>query len=65
MTENELKELMEAVLPDSVLQRVVDAAGLERRERKRDALELLRAMLASAALRAGGQADIMRTYFEQ
>jgi putative transposase len=62
---NELKEIMETVLPDSALQRVVDAAGFEQRERKRDALKFLRAMLASAASPAGGrQADIMRTYFE-
>jgi hypothetical protein len=62
---NELKEIMETVLPDSALQRVVGAAGFEQRERKRDALKFLRAMLASAASPAGGrQADIMRTYFE-
>jgi len=65
MTGQELKEIMETVLPDSVLQRAVDAAGFEQRERKRDALKLLRAMLASASSPAGGrQADIMRTYFE-
>lgn len=56
---------METVLPESVLRRAVDAAGFEQRERKRDALKFLRAMLASASSPAGGrQADIMRTYFE-
>jgi hypothetical protein len=65
MTGQELREIMETVLPDSVLQHAVDAAGFEQRERKRDALKLLRAMLASASSPAGGrQADIMRTYFE-
>jgi hypothetical protein len=62
---NQLKKIMETVLPDAALQRVVGAAGFEQRERKRDALEFLRAMLVSAASPAGGrQADIMRTYFE-
>src|SRR5688500_18888305 len=65
MTGHELKEIMETVLPDAVLQRAVDAAGFERRERKRDALKFLRAALASASSPAGGrQADIMRAYFE-
>jgi hypothetical protein len=65
MTGQELKEIMETVLPESVLQRAVEAAGFEQRERKRDALKFLRAMLAAASSPAGGrQADIMRTYFE-
>ena len=65
MTGQELKEIMETVLPESVLQRAVEAAGFEQRERKRDALKFLRAMLASASSPAGGRlADIMRTYFE-
>jgi len=65
MTGQELKDIMETVLPASVLQGAVDAAGFEQRERKRDALKLLRAMLASTSSPAGGrQADIMRTYFE-
>lgn len=64
MTGDELKELMELVLPESVLRGVVDAAGFEQRERRRDALKFLRAMLMSAASPAGGrQADVMRTYF--
>jgi len=54
-----------AVLPDSVLMSVVEAVGFKQRERKRDALKFLRAMLASASSPSGGrQADIMRTYFE-
>lgn len=56
---------MEAVLPESVLMNAVSAAGFEQRERKRDALKFLRAMLASAASPSGGrQADMMRTYFD-
>jgi putative transposase len=65
MTANELKEIMETILPDAVLREAVEAAGFEQRERKRDALKFLRAMIASAASPSGGrQADIMRTYFE-
>jgi hypothetical protein len=58
MTGDELKAIMETVLPDSVLNRVVEAAGFEQRERKRDALMFLRAMLISGASPSGGrQAD--------
>ena len=65
MTGDELREIMETILPDSVLREVIRAAGFEQRERKRDALAFLRAMLISAASPSGGrQADIMRTYFE-
>jgi hypothetical protein len=60
-----LKEIMETVLPGSVLKKAVEAAKFEQRARKRDALTLLRAMIMSAASPSGGrQADIMRTYFE-
>lgn len=56
---------MEAILPASVLMKAVEAAQFEQRERKRDALAFLRAMLTAAASPAGGrQADVMRTYFE-
>jgi putative transposase len=65
VTANELKEIMEAVLPASVLRKAVEAAQFEQRARKRDALKFLRAMLISAASPAGGrQADIMRAYFD-
>ena len=65
MTADDLKEIMETILPESVLRRAVAAAGFEQRERKRDALKFLRSMLASAASPSGGrQADIMRAYFE-
>lgn len=65
MTGAELKEIMEIVLPESVLKNLVNKTGFEQRERKRDALKFLRAMLVSAASPSGGrQADIMRTYFD-
>ena len=65
MTADDLKEILETVLPESVLRKAVEAAGFEKRERKRDALKFLRSMLASTASPSGGrQADIMRTYFE-
>lgn len=65
MTGSDLKEIMELVLPESVLQKMIDATGFEQRERRRDALMFLRAMIVSAASPAGGrQADVMRTYFQ-
>ena len=60
-----MKEIMEAVLPSSVLEEVIKEAKFEQRVRKRDAKALLRAMIISAASPSGGrQADIMRAYLE-
>ncbi len=65
MTGSDLKEFMELALPESVLRKMIDATGFEQRERRRDALMFLRAMIVSAASPAGGrQADVMRTYFQ-
>jgi hypothetical protein len=65
MTAEELREVMERFLPDEVLMRAVEAAKFQQRDRRRDALRFLRAMLASASSPSGGrQADVMRTYFE-
>ena len=65
MTGAELRQLMETMLPDTVLGEVAVAAGFHQRDRKRDAVKFLRTMLVAAASPAGGrQADIMRHYFE-
>ena len=60
-----LQQLMETLLPDSLLAEVAVATGFQQRDRKRDAVKFLRTMLIAAASPAGGrQADIMRHYFE-
>lgn len=65
MTGAELREVMTTVLPDDVLLRAIDAARFQQRERRRDALKLVRAMIVSASSPSGGrQADVMRAYFE-
>ena len=46
---------METVLPEPVLRKAVEAAKFEQRERKRDAMKFLQAMLISAASPAGGR----------
>ena len=61
----ELRQIMVALLPDTVLGEVAVATGFQQRERKRDAVKFLRAMLIAASSPAGGrQTDIMRHYFE-
>lgn len=61
----ELREMMETILPETVLSRVARASGFQQRERKRDAVKFLRTMVIAAASPAGGrQADVMRQYFE-
>lgn len=65
MTGTELHEIMETLLPESVLARVAEETGFHQRDRKRDAIKFLRTMLVSASSPAGGrQADMMRQYFE-
>lgn len=63
MRGEDVKEIFEAILPEEALMEVVRAAGLQQRERKLDALRLLRAMIIAAASGHGGrQADILRVY---
>lgn len=65
MTGDDLRELMETCLPESVLREAVESAGLQQRERRLDPLPFLRAMVMSASSPSGGrQADVVRTYFE-
>ena len=60
-----LREVFETILPEDVLMAAVRAAGLQERERKLDALALLRSMVISASTGYGGrQADAMKLYFQ-
>ena len=65
MDAKDVREVFETILPEEALMAAVQAAGFQTRERKLDALRLLRAMVISAATGYGGrQADVMRFYFE-
>ena len=65
LTGEDLKELMEAVLPEQVILELVEAAKFQQRERKCDAVALVRALVIAAATGYGGrQRDVARVYFE-
>ena len=65
MTGDDLREVMETCLPEHVLREAIEAANLQQRERRLDAVPFLRAMVMSASSPSGGrQADVVRTYFE-
>jgi hypothetical protein len=61
----DVRRVFETILPEDLLLGLVREAKLQERERKLDALRLLRAMIIAAATGYGGrQADVMRIYFE-
>ena len=61
----DVRRIFEAILPEEALSAVIEAAGMQERERKLDALRLVRAMvLASAAGSGGRQVDVLRLYLE-
>lgn len=61
----DVRRVFETILPDEALLDLVRAAKLQERERKLDALRLLRAMIIAASTGYGGrQADVMRIYLE-
>ena len=65
MDARDVREVFETILPEDALLAAVQAAGFQERERKLDALRLLRAMVIAASTGYGGrQADVMRLYFE-
>jgi hypothetical protein len=65
MRGEDVQRVFETILPDKVLMKLVERAKFQERERKLDALRLLRAMVVAAATGYGGrQADVMRLYFE-
>jgi hypothetical protein len=65
MTGGDVREVFETILPEDALMSAVRAAGLQERERKLNALLLLRSMIIAASTGYGGrQADAMKLYFE-
>jgi putative transposase len=65
LTGDDLRELMEHVLPQEAIVEMVEAAKFQERSRKRDAVGLVRAMVIAAATGYGGrQRDVARLYFE-
>lgn len=65
MQGRDVQRVFETILPDEVLLELVRASKLQERERKMEAVRLLRAMVIAASTGHGGrQADVMRTYFE-
>jgi hypothetical protein len=65
MTGDDVREVFSEILPEDVLMAAVKEAGLQQRERKLDALVLLRSMIISASTGYGGrQADVMKSYFQ-
>ncbi|MBM4320399.1 MAG: IS4 family transposase [Deltaproteobacteria bacterium] len=65
MEAEDVRRVFETILPDAVLLEVIEAAKLQERERKLDALRFLRAMVIAASTVYGGrQADVARLYFE-
>jgi hypothetical protein len=65
MAAPQISQIFESVLADDILAPIVTECGLQIRQRKLEALSLVRAMVVSAATSYGGrQADVMRLYFE-
>ena len=65
MKPTDVREVFETILPEEALLEAVRVSGLQFRERKLDAVRLLRAIVISASTGYGGrQADVMRLYFE-
>lgn len=62
---NDVRKVFEAVLPSAGIEALVSEFRFQERERKLDAIQLVRAMVISAATGYGGrQADVMRLYFD-
>ena len=65
LTGDDLRELMEHVLPEQTIAQLVEAAKFQERTRKRDAVGLIRALVIAASTGYGGrQRDVARVYFE-
>jgi hypothetical protein len=65
LTGDDLRELMEHVLPQEAISQLVEAAKFQERTRKRDAIGLVRALVIAASTGYGGrQRDVARVYFE-
>ncbi len=63
MEGTDVRRIFEAILPEEALTAVIEAAGLQERQRKLEALALVRSMVLSASSGSGGrQADVLRLY---
>lgn len=63
MRAEDVREVLETILPNDVILKAAEEFGLQQRERKLDVARLLRAMVMSAATGYGGrQADVLRMY---
>ena len=61
----DVRGVFESVLADESITRLVEQAGLQERQRKLEAVQLVRAMVIAAATGYGGrQADVMRLYID-
>ena len=59
-----VREVFESVLPDDAIDAIVQASGMQRRERKLDARRFVRAaIIAAASSRGGRQSAILEMYF--
>lgn len=65
MDADAIREAFESVLPDDAIDALVQASGMQQRERKLEARRFVRAAILSAASSRGGrQAAILEAYFE-
>jgi hypothetical protein len=65
MKGSDVQRIFEAVLPDEEIERWAAELGVVKRDRKRDVLALVRAMVISAGTPSGGiQADALRAYLD-
>lgn len=65
MTGDDVREVYEAALPAKVLDEMIKLSGFQKRQRRLQAREFIRAAVISAATGQGGrQADLLRVYFE-
>lgn len=61
----DVREIFETVMPDEALRDAIESSGLQQRERKMDAVVLLRSMVIAASSGSGGrQAEAMKLYLQ-
>lgn len=61
----DVREIFESALPDEAIRDLAKATGFVQRERKRDVVRLIRAMVIAASTGYGGrQADVLRLYVD-
>jgi hypothetical protein len=61
----DVRGVFESVLAEESIARLIEQTGLQERQRKLEAVQLVRAMVIAAATGYGGrQADVMRLYID-